>query len=186
HDPPVGCGRKLLMFSDSRQNAAFMASYLQDFTREFLIRELAWDGLRDQSEPLSLNDWALATQHATEARGLAVPYLLDRDLADLELRAVYQNSFAAGLERRQRLLEALLAAVAGPGPLTLEALGLVEVRSPLPPGTSAAGVLPDDWPGGPAAPDELADLLARVFRLMRRQYMLTCPDGLERPGFTAR
>ena len=58
HDYPGG-GRKLLVFTDSRQRAAFFAPFLQRAQERQLRRQLMVDSLRNLSddEPLRFSDW---------------------------------------------------------------------------------------------------------------------------------
>ncbi|MGH9228024.1 MAG: DEAD/DEAH box helicase [Acidimicrobiales bacterium] len=49
-------GRKLLMFSDSRQDAAFFAPYLQRTYTRAVERRLLWSLLRDDPEPFRVDD----------------------------------------------------------------------------------------------------------------------------------
>jgi hypothetical protein len=192
-DPIVGEGRKLLIFSDSRQNAAFMASYLQDHSSEDLVRKLAFKAL--EREPgvhsLSLGDWATFTVGQIAANELHVPFLEDRDLADIADGSPFRGSYLREAQaKKNRILSWLLAEVTGSQPLSLEALGLLQVDMPW--GDIPELLQPRDeplpvdlsWPGPPLTFGDLLDLLDRVFRLMRRQYLVTTPPGVDPPGFT--
>jgi DEAD/DEAH box helicase/Helicase conserved C-terminal domain len=64
-----GNGRKLLMFSDSRQSAAFFATYLEDTYDRIRRRALILDGLRED-EPLNIED--LASEVAKRAGELGL------------------------------------------------------------------------------------------------------------------
>ena len=191
HDPIVGGGRKTLIFSDNRQGAAFMASYLQDHVRDFLVRELAFDALREAKGSLPLADWAIDTVEQADGRKLYIPYLNDRDLADLADGKPFQGSYLANPKQREKqILGHLIQEVAGTLPLALESLGLARVGLGLAEKMSGAGYADDDsgiddveWPGGPVLIAEVRDLLERVYGLMRRQYAVTVPPGVERPGF---
>jgi hypothetical protein len=189
-DPLVGGGRKLLIFSDSRQNAAFMASFLQDHATTGLFRELAYDAVwAAPAGPLTLGDWAQLIMQQIKQRRLHVPYLEERDLTQLQ-GSLFRGSYLTGVvERKNRLLHHLLAELTGNQPLCLGALGLLDVvlLEPLPEELTGepATVLEASpaQPGGPLTVSELLDLLDRVFGLVRRQYLVTTPGGVEPPGF---
>ncbi|AFR06526.1 DEAD/DEAH box helicase [Nocardiopsis alba] len=70
-DQPGG-GRKLLMFNDSRQSAAFFAPYLETSYRLFQRRRLILDGMRDIHDPedeLRVDDLVDATARTARNAG---------------------------------------------------------------------------------------------------------------------
>lgn len=188
-DPVVGGGRKLLVFSDSRQNAAFMASYMQDHSREYLIREVSYDAVLQHDASLTLSDWANESIKQIGNRDLRVPFLQDRDLAELR-DSPFQNSYLSSVsDKKNCIYYYLLSEVVGTQPLVLEALGLVQVEWP-----EQLRRLFDEkkdeplnldfkWPGLPLTFSDLRDLTDRLVRLMRRQYLITVPGDVNRPGF---
>lgn len=190
NDPFVGGGRKLLMFSDSRQNAAFMASYLQDHSNEYLVRELAFDALRaGGSESLTFGDWVNGTLQQIHDRKLNIPFLVDRDLADLD-GSPFRGSYPTAVsDRRNLILKALIAESVGTQPLTLESLGLAEFPLQLDRRPEFAGDPTEEiraWCNRPITRGDLGELLDRTFRLLRRQYLMTKPPDVEWPGFSQR
>lgn len=191
-DPLVGGGRKLLVFSDSRQNAAFMASYLQDHAREYLIREISYDALPQDGSRITLSDWANVCLQEIGKRDLAVPFLQDRDLAEFR-ESPFRDSFLTSVtDRKNCILYYLLSEMVGTQPLGLESLGLVQVEWPDSLGrlfleqTGQPLDLGFDWPGKQLTFDDLRDIVDRVVRLMRRQYLLTIPEDVKRPGFATK
>lgn len=189
-DPLVGDGRKLLIFSDSRQNAAFMASYLQDHTREYLVRQIAFDALPKEGGPLDLNDWANASLQEIQRRGLQVPFLQDRDLAEVRDSPFRDSYLASVSDKKNCILHFLLSELVGSQPLVLESLGLLQVCWPEKLATDFESRAKDpmdfDWPGPPLRYADLYEVAQRIIRLMRRQYLLTVPDDVKRPGFGTR
>jgi ATP-dependent helicase YprA (DUF1998 family) len=193
-DPLTGGGRKLLVFSDSRQNAAFMASYLQDHSREYLIREISFDALRLQDQPFSLDDWANATIKQIEQRGLQVPFLQDRDLAELRDSPFHESYLSSVSDKKNAILTYVLREISGTQPLVLEALGLLQVEVELPEDIgkefrerqNESLDVEFSWPGPQLTYADLRDLLDRIIRLMRRQYLITVPSDVERPGFASK
>lgn len=188
-DPLVGDGRKLLIFSDSRQNAAFMASYLQDHTREYLIREIAFDALPKDGSEFDLNDWATSCLREIQQRGLRVPFLQDRDLAEIRDSAFRGSYLTSASDKKNVILGYLLSEISGSQPLVLESLGLLQVEWPAQARNffeyQADQLLPFefDWPGTPLTFRDVFEVAQRVVRLMRRKYLLTVPEGVQRPGF---
>lgn len=67
----VGAGRKLLMFSDSRQGAAFAAPYLNRTYSRLLERRYMAQALRDAGpgEPITTGDLAILTRERAQAAG---------------------------------------------------------------------------------------------------------------------
>ncbi|GEM_PF-1775848 len=191
-DPLIGGGRKLLVFSDSRQNAAFMASYLQDHARKYLIREAAYDALRNLDHELTLSDWANETINQIDQRKLRVPYLLDRDLAELRDNPFQASYLSSVSDKKNAILKYLLQEVSGTQPLVLESLGLLQVEWPdkirsLFEGRQNEPLnLEFSWPGPKLTFGHLGDLVDRILRLMRRRYLITIPPGVERPGFASK
>lgn len=190
-DSLTGGGRKLLVFSDSRQNAAFMASYLQDHSREYLIREISFDALREHDQPLSLIDWTNEIIRQIDQRGLKIPFLQDRDIAELKDSPFQESYFSDVSDKKNAILNYVLREVAGTQPLVLEALGLLqlewpdEIRMLFEERFKEPLGLEFPWPGPQVTIGDLRDLLDRVIWLMRRQYLITVPSGVERPGFAS-
>jgi ATP-dependent helicase YprA (DUF1998 family) len=189
-DPLVGGGRKLLTFSDSRQNAAFMASYLQDHSRDYLIREVAYEAITQSENALTLKDWANACVKIAADRKLQIPFLQDRDLAQFTDSPFHESYLKSPGERQNSLMTHLLSEVSGTQPHVLESLGLVNVNLP----EELRAVFQEDakaplpvefeWPGEALKMEDLADLANRIICLMRRQYLMTCPGDVTRPGFS--
>ncbi len=64
-----GRGRKLMMFSDSRQDAAFFAPFMDNTYNKFKQRRYLVQALEDAGEPLDLEDWARQTRLMAERAG---------------------------------------------------------------------------------------------------------------------
>ncbi len=64
-----GGGRKLMMFSDSRQDAAFFAPFMDNTYNKFKQRRYLVQALEDAGEPLDLEDWARQTRVMAERAG---------------------------------------------------------------------------------------------------------------------
>ncbi len=177
-DPQIGGGRKLLVFSDSRQNAAFMASYIQDRSAESLLRQLAYQTLPTDGSTLSVVGWANQTVTETLRQQLHIPFFTDEGLGGD--RNPYSGSFATDAsERRKAIVEKLLTELAGTQPANLEALGLLHIDYKLEQFEALAGdtqeLFPDppDWPGPLLTYGDIRDLIERILRLMRRRYAIT-------------
>ena len=152
-----GEGRKLLMFSDSRQAAAYFAPYLEDSYGRLQRRRLVFQGLDAAGAgcaPINLADTRFATRRCAE-----------------EVRA-----FAAGMsaaeQERQIAPWVMAEAVSVDDRQSLEGVGLVRIslhRDPTwkaPPPLLALGM----------SEDEAWDFVSELLRTLRLQGALTMPD----------
>lgn len=64
-----GGGRKLMMFSDSRQDAAFFAPFMNKTYNKFKQRRYLVKALEGRTEPMDLPDWAQCTRRIAEEAG---------------------------------------------------------------------------------------------------------------------
>ncbi|MBC8253646.1 MAG: DEAD/DEAH box helicase [Ardenticatenia bacterium] len=158
-----GQGRKLLAFSDSRQDAAFFAPYLERTYRQILRRRLILKTLLEDPSGregrLRLQDLAGRLQRQAEDAGLFTQ----------------RQSY----DERQRLMSTWLMQelIAWDRRISLEGLGLLKFRV----------VRPDRWrppqpllePPWNLNPDEAWNLLALLLDTLRRQGVVTFPDNVD-------
>ncbi|WP_280506187.1 DEAD/DEAH box helicase, partial [Nocardia farcinica] len=154
----VGGGRKLLMFSDSRQAAAFAAPYLASTYGSVLTRRYLTEALcdpRNAGEPLSVEDLAAEVRRVAERAG----HFDEEATRSSKLREVNPWVMAELMSMDQRQ--------------SLEGLGILGVsllrtkKTPLPAGLTRLGL--DE--------DELWGLLDELVKTVRLQGVLTLlPD----------
>ena len=112
------------MFNDSRQNAAFMASYVQDRATEYLVRALAFQSLPTDGSAVGLGDWANGTVGQANVQKMQTPFFLDPGLADDHadpFRSSFNQHQRACAAGRAQILRFLLAELCGTQlPLNLE------------------------------------------------------------------
>ena len=64
-----GDGRKLMMFSDSRQDAAFFAPFMDNTYNKFKQRRYLVQALQKADEPIDLDEWARLVRKEAEQAG---------------------------------------------------------------------------------------------------------------------
>ena len=154
-----GEGRKLLLFSDSRQAAAFFAPYLETSYETIAHRRLIWDGLR----------------HAAADENADVSDLAYHVAKVAEKAHVFPRKMSAQERRRQMALWVMQELVTTEDRQSLEGRGLIRVRLDQKP----------DWqlPNGLTTlgleESEVWDLLAELVRSVRQQGAITMPEGVE-------
>ena len=154
-----GEGRKLLLFSDSRQAAAFFAPYLETSYETIQHRRLIWEGLERAAADGDSGISDLAYHVAKAA----------------EKAHVFLRKMSAQERRRETELWVMQELVTTEDRQSLEGRGLIRVsldRKPswqLPRGLTALGM--DDA--------EVWDLLAELVRSARQQGAITMPEGVE-------
>jgi len=154
-----GEGRKLLLFSDSRQAAAFFAPYLETSYKTVQHRRLILEGLQraGADENPSIDD---LVYHVTKAADKA---------------HVFHRKMSAQERRRHAALWVVQELVTTEDRQSLEGTGLLRVkldRKPgwqVPKGLTALGL----------SEDEAWDLLAELVRSVRQQGALSMPEGVD-------
>ncbi|GAB4435397.1 MAG: DEAD/DEAH box helicase [Anaerolineae bacterium] len=103
--------RKLLVFADNRQDAAFQAGWMAGRSRRFRLRHLLYQLLSDQSQPLGFNRLAgKLLERAQEAEIVEVG-AWDIDEAEKYIRWFLAEEFASSGQRHTSLEQLGLATV---------------------------------------------------------------------------
>ena len=154
-----GEGRKLLMFSDSRQAAAYFAPYLEDSYGRLQRRRLLMQAMESAGaggSPVGVSDLRFEVRrHAAEARQ-------------------FQPRMTAREQEREVAPWVMAEAVAVDDRISLEGLGLVRIyleRDPAraaPPALLSLGL----------SEDEAWDFIQELLRTLRQQGALTMPDDV--------
>jgi ATP-dependent helicase YprA (DUF1998 family) len=158
-----GEGRKLLVFSDSRQDAAFFAPYLERTYEQVLRRRLIMKALLEdhagREGHLRLQDLTRRLQQQAEKAGL----FLQRQSYD----------------ERQRLVATWLMQelIAWDKRINLEGLGLLRFRLVRPDRWSPPQTLLD--PPWSLSPEEAWQLLCLLLDTLRQQGAVTFPDNVD-------
>jgi ATP-dependent helicase YprA (DUF1998 family) len=154
-----GEGRKLLLFSDSRQAAAFFAPYLETSYEAIQHRRLILEGLQ----------WASADESAS------IDDLVYHVSKAADTAHVFHRKVSAQERRRHAALWVIQELVTTEDRQSLEGRGLLRVRLDrrpswqLPKGLTALGL----------SADEAWDLLAELVRSVRQQGALSMPEGVD-------
>ena len=154
-----GEGRKLLLFSDSRQAAAFFAPYLETSYKTIQHRRLIWEGLQRASadEGATINDLAY---HVAKAADKA---------------HVFPRKMSAQERQRQAALWVMQELVTTEDRQSLEGRGLVRVSL----GRKSGWQLPKGLTALGLDEAEAWNLLAELVRSVRQQGAITMPEGVE-------
>ncbi len=156
-----GDGRKLLIFADSRQDAAFFAPYLERTYGDVLRRRLIVEALQSPAVPGAVQrvkDVVDAVSERLRTLGLAGPTVSDTERKQQAARWVMRDVLA--LDRRQ----------------SLEGVGLVAFRP----------IRPSGWAPPPPllappfslTPDEAWDLNVLLLDSLRQQGAMSMPYGV--------
>jgi ribosomal protein L40E len=156
-----GAGRKLLIFSDSRQGAAFFAPYLENSYQRILQRRLLLRGIRVAGEkeggPALLDD-AIA-RACDEATAFALfERRTSRQMKEREIGTWLAQELVA-IDERQ----------------SLEGLGLVRLEIDEPERIAAMPV----WDSIGLSPVDGVALVTELLRIVRRQGAVSFPDGVD-------
>ena len=158
-----GQGRKLLVFSDSRQDAAFFAPYLERTYKQILRRRLILQTIEEDQDAkdgdLRMEDMVSRVRKRAERCGLFLP----TDSRDKRNSTVYKwlmQEFVA-LDRR----------------ISLEGLGLIQFRLVKPEGwRPPAPLLSDPWN---LSPEEAWSLTVTLFDTLRTQACIRFPENVD-------
>jgi ATP-dependent helicase YprA (DUF1998 family) len=158
-----GQGRKLLVFSDSRQDAAFFAPYLERTYQQILRRRLILQTLEEDPDAkdgdLRIEDMVSRVRKRTERCGLFLP----TDSRDKRNSTIYKwlmQEFVA-LDRR----------------ISLEGLGLMQFSLIKPEGWhTPAPLLSDPWN---LTSDEAWILTVTLFDSLRAQACIRFPENVD-------
>ncbi|WP_197034555.1 DEAD/DEAH box helicase [Glycomyces sp. NRRL B-16210] len=152
-----GEGRKLLAFSDSRQAAAFLATYLERSHDDLLHRNLVYQALEAAGETLTVDDLVVDT-----ARGGA-------------RRGVFGRNDGKRTREREAGTWAMAELVAVGDRQSLEGLGLLRVRLDSDPRWSP----PTELTASGLNRSQCWDLLSELLRTVRSQGAVTMPEDVD-------
>ena len=155
-----GEGRKLLIFADSRQDAAFFAPYLERTYTDVLRRRLVVEAIASPAVPgatLRLGDVVDAVAERLRDIGLADATTSDTERKQRAARWVMREALA--LDRRQ----------------SLEGVGLVAFRPVRPPGWTPP--LPLTSAPFSLSADEAWELVVALLDTLRQQGAMALPYG---------
>lgn len=153
-----GGGRKLLLFSDSRQRAAFFAPYLQNSYGTLQHRRLIWEGLRIAAGQGEVHVGDLVdgvTKAATDI-------------------GVFRPRESPATKKKQTALWVMQELMAIDDRQSLEGRGLLRASLAREPGWAIAPMLK----GLGLDEEEAWDLLSELARTLRQQGVLTMPDNV--------
>jgi rubrerythrin len=103
--------RKLLVFADNRQDAAFQAGWMAGRSRRFRLRHLLYQLLSDQSQPLGFNRLAGKLLELAQEAEIVEAGAWDIDEAEKYIRWFLAEEFASSGQRRTSLEQLGLATV---------------------------------------------------------------------------
>lgn len=152
-----GEGRKLLMFSDNRQSAAFFAPYLEDSYQRLQRRRLIAQGLvraGAEDDPVAVEDLLFQVGREAKRANLFGP----RDTAQAQMRKVAPWVMAEVVAMDDRT--------------SLEGLGLLSLRLHRDPEWVAPAPLLQLG----LSEDEAWDLIEELLRTLRQQGVVTMPE----------
>ncbi len=155
-----GAGRKLLLFSDSRQSAAYFAPYLEDSYARLQRRRLVYRGALDAAAAGDDSRLEDVVYHAARAADSA---------------GIFQRRESRQARERQVALWAQQEVVDLDERNSLEGTGLVSWRLLKDPGWAAP--VPLTQLG--LRPDESWDLIEELVRTLRQQGAVSTPDGVD-------
>lgn len=158
-----GGGRKLLIFSDSRQDAAFFAPYLERTYNQVLHRRLILKTIFEDPEG-RLGD-------------LRLQDVLGRLMRQAEKAGIFTQRQSNDERRRTIATWLMQELMALDHRLSLEGLGLLQFRLVRPRGWQPPAVL--QQPPWNLQPDEIWTLIVLLLNTLRRQGVTTFPDHVD-------
>ncbi len=158
-----GQGRKLLLFADSRQDAAFFAPYLERTYEQLLRRRLSL--------------LALIQDEAGREGSLRIQDAVRRLLKQAEAAGLFKQT--QSYDEKQRLMATWLMQemIAWDRRISLEGLGLLHFRLVRPHGWQPQQpLLQPPWS---LSPEETWQLVAMLINTLRQQGAVTFPDNVD-------
>lgn len=133
-EPPLSSGRKLVVFSDSRQDAAKLSagmrfSHYRDTLRQALVADLGQQGAGPQALAAQLQGQQLSSQDQAVATAFASTYPNDANALVMGMNPTTASlpcGTYSGLSNQQAAQQILQRATAGPFRLTQVAVGVAE------------------------------------------------------------